>query len=65
MIEGHGIGLLICLLISRKTKERDLFLVYAIINVVGGLVYLIYCLKKSPSKKENVDDWKKVKSEAG
>jgi hypothetical protein len=53
-------------------KQRDLFLVYAIINLIGGLIYLIYCLlnkmrssSSKPSKEENVDVWRKVKSEAG
>jgi hypothetical protein len=53
-------------------KERDIFLVYAIINLIGGLIYLIYYLlnkirssSSKPSKEENVVVWRKVKSEAG
>ncbi len=53
-------------------KGRNLFLVYAIINLVGAFVYLIYCLLSkrrssysNPSKGESKDVRKKVESEAG
>jgi hypothetical protein len=55
-------------------KERDIFLVYAIINLVGGLLYLIYCLlnkirlrssSSKPTKEKNADVWREAKSEAG
>jgi hypothetical protein len=53
-------------------KGRSLFLVYGLINLVGGFVYLMYCLlskrnlsSSNPSKGESKDVRKKVESEAG
>lgn len=54
---GRGIGLLISLFIYTRKQKSQLFLFYAVLNLIGVGLYLIYCLIiKFRSKKsaENV-----------
>ncbi|CAF4045726.1 unnamed protein product [Adineta steineri] len=41
---GRGVGLLISLFIYTRMKKRYLFLIYALFNLVGVIIYSIYCL---------------------